>query len=102
MKNKIAKKLKQRKRKILNRLDKRSVPEHPGPMLNPGNIHYGMADRTRGIAYGGMGAMHLFGHRKGGGHGKGSGGGCCGGGGHKRAKDNRGDEQPKAERETSA
>ncbi len=50
---------------------------------------------------GGMGAMHLFGHRKGGGHGK-SGGGCCGGGGHKHAEDNRGNEQPKAERETSA
>ena len=60
MKKKIAKKLKQRKRKILNRLDKRSLPEHPGPMFNPGNIHYEMADRARGIAYGGMGAMQLL------------------------------------------
>ena len=60
MKKKIAKKLKQRKRKIRNRLDKRSQPAHPGPMFNPGNIHYEMADRARGIAYGGMGAMQLL------------------------------------------
>ncbi len=60
MKEKIAKKLRQRKRKILNHLDKRSLPEHPGPMLHPGNIHYEMADRNRGIAYGGMGTMQLL------------------------------------------
>ena len=60
MKKKIAKKLRQRKQKILNRLNKRSLPEHPGPMFNPGNIHYEMADRARGIAYGGMGAMQLL------------------------------------------
>ena len=60
VREKIAKKLRQRKRKILNRLDKRSLPEHPGPMFNPGNIHYEMADRVRGIAYGGMGAMQLL------------------------------------------
>ena len=60
MKKKIAKKLRQRKQKILNRLDKRSLPEHPGPMFNPGNIHYEMADRARGIAYSGMGAMQLL------------------------------------------
>ena len=29
-------------------------------MFNPGNIHYEMADRARGIAYGGMGAMQLL------------------------------------------
>jgi len=30
VKKKIAKKLRQRKQKILNRLNKRSLPEHPG------------------------------------------------------------------------
>ncbi|RKY08849.1 MAG: hypothetical protein DRP56_03465, partial [Planctomycetota bacterium] len=60
MKEKISKKLRQHKRKILNRLNKRSLPEHPGPMFHPGNIHYEMANRSRGIAYGGMGAMQLL------------------------------------------
>jgi len=60
VKKKIAKKLRQRKRKILNRLNKRSLPEYPGPMLNPGNIHYEMADRASGITYGGMGAVQLL------------------------------------------
>jgi hypothetical protein len=60
VRKKIAKKLRQRKRKILNRLNKRSLPEHPGPMFNPGNIHYEMADRTRGITYGGIGAVQLL------------------------------------------
>ena len=60
MKKRIAKKLRQRKRKILNRLNKRSLPEHPGPMLNPGTIQYEMADRTRGITYGGIGAVQLL------------------------------------------
>ncbi len=60
VKKKIAKKLRQRKRKILNRLNKRSLLEHPGPMLNPGNIHYEMADRAGGITYGGIGAVQLL------------------------------------------
>jgi hypothetical protein len=54
---KIAKQLRQRKRKIRNRLDKKSMPEDVGPMLNPGNIHYDIADRKHGMLYGGMGAM---------------------------------------------
>jgi len=60
VRKKIAKKLRQRKQKILNRLNKRSLPEHSGPMFNPGNIHYEMADRARGIAYGGIGAVQLL------------------------------------------
>ena len=50
----------QRKRKIKNRLDKRSLPEHLGPMLNPGNIHYDISDRNRGILYGGMGTVQML------------------------------------------
>ena len=60
MKKKIAQKLRQRKRKIQNRLDKRSLPAHLGPMLNPGNIHYEISDRNRGILYGGMGAVQML------------------------------------------
>jgi len=60
VKEKIAKKLRQRKQKIRNRLDKRSLPEHPGPMLNPGNIHYDISDRNHGVLYGGMGAVQML------------------------------------------
>lgn len=57
MKKKIAKTLRQRKRKIQNRLNEKSIPADLGPMLNPGNIHYDIADRNHGMLYGGMGAM---------------------------------------------
>ena len=60
MKQEIAKKLRQRQRKIRNRLNKRSLPDEPGPMLNPGNIHYDMADRNHGAIYGGIGAIQLL------------------------------------------
>jgi len=60
VKKKIAKKIGQRKRKIQNRLDKRSLPEHLGPMLNPGNIHYDISDRNHGILYGGMGTVQML------------------------------------------
>jgi L-arabinose isomerase len=39
VKKKIAKQLRQRKRKIRNRLDKRTIPEHLGPMPDPGNTN---------------------------------------------------------------
>ena len=60
MKIKIAKKLAQSKRKIRKRLGKRSLPKDPRPMLNPGQIHYEMADRTRGITCGGIGAVQML------------------------------------------
>ena len=60
MKKKIAKQLAQRKSKIRKRLDKRSLPDAPGPMLNPGNIHYVLAERNRGTIYGGIGAIQLL------------------------------------------
>jgi len=60
VKKKIAQKLRQRKRRIRNRLDKGSMPEDPGPMLNPGNIHYDIADRSHGILYGGMGSVQML------------------------------------------
>ena len=57
MKKKIAKQLRQRKRKIQNRLNEKSIPADLGPMLNPGNIHYDIADLNHGMLYGGLGAM---------------------------------------------
>jgi hypothetical protein len=60
VKKKIAKKLAQRKRKIRKRLDKRSLPEEPRPMLNTGTIQYEMADRTHGITCGGIGAVQMM------------------------------------------
>ena len=60
MKKKTAKKLRQRKREIRNRLDKRSLPQPFGPMLNPGTIHYDLSERSRGILYGGIGAVQML------------------------------------------
>ena len=60
MKQKIAKILRQRQRKIQNRLDKKSLPEHLGPMFNPGNIHYDIAERGRGVLYGGIGTVQML------------------------------------------
>ena len=60
MKKKIAKQLRQRKHKILKRLDERKRPANAEPMLNPSNIHYEISDRNRGMLYGGMGAVQLL------------------------------------------
>jgi len=60
VKKKLAKKLRQRKRKIQNRLNKRSMPEDLGPMLKPGNIQYDIADRNHGILYGGIGTVQML------------------------------------------
>ncbi len=60
MKKKIAKKLAQSKRKIRKRLNKRSLPKRPGPVIQAGNIHYEIADKARGINYGGMGAVQML------------------------------------------
>ena len=60
MKKKIARKLRQRKRKIRNRLNRKSLSAQPGPMFQPGNIHYDLADRSRGVLYGGIGAVQMM------------------------------------------
>ena len=59
MNDKIRKKLAQGKRRIMRRLDKNDNTGCERPMLTASNIDYEMADRTRAIAAGGMGAMHL-------------------------------------------
>lgn len=60
MKKKIAKELRRRKQKIQYRLRDINWPEQSKPMFCAANIHYEMGDRARGLAYGGIGAMHLL------------------------------------------
>ena len=60
MSNRIQRKLRKRKQRIRYRLRKKSWPEQPEPMLAASNIHYEIADRARGTAYGGIGAIHLL------------------------------------------
>jgi hypothetical protein len=52
-------KLLRRKRRIQKRLRPRRWANRPRPMLAAANIHYELADRTRAIGCGGIGAVHL-------------------------------------------
>jgi hypothetical protein len=49
-----------RKRQIQRRLDKAELGNCARPVFTASNIRYEMADRVRGLAYGGIGAMHLL------------------------------------------
>jgi hypothetical protein len=58
--------LRNRKQRIARRLDaKRRWPEQSEPMLSARNIHFEMAERGRAITCGGIGAIHLMGHKLG-------------------------------------
>ena len=46
------------KRRIAQRLEESSSEDRGQPMLNPQNMHYEMAERVRGLAAGGIGAVH--------------------------------------------
>jgi Transposase DDE domain group 1 len=61
----IGRKLASGQRRIERRLDKTVLPEIDQPMFSARNIHYELADRVRGLAYGGIGAMHLLAQRLG-------------------------------------
>ena len=54
------KRLAQRKRRIQRRLRTRDAADQGRPVFSASNIHYELADRTRGIGCGGIGAMHLL------------------------------------------
>jgi hypothetical protein len=54
------KKFLRRKRRLAKRLRPRIVRPRKKPMFDARNIQYDMADRTRAIASGGIGAMHLL------------------------------------------
>jgi len=52
--------LAKRKRKIAKRLKKRQWENQPKPMFTASNIHYEIDGRHKGIACGGIGAIHLM------------------------------------------
>jgi Transposase DDE domain group 1 len=52
--------LNRRKRRILRRIEDKPGVERPEPMLAASNIHYEIGERVRGIAPGGIGAIHLL------------------------------------------
>lgn len=56
----VRRKLAHRKRRIQKRLDKTDLSGSARPMFTASNIHYEIAERSRGISYGGIGAMHLL------------------------------------------
>ena len=49
-----------RKRRIQRRLAPREWGAQDEPMFCASNVHYDVADRTRAMGYGGMGAIHLM------------------------------------------
>src|SRR3954452_10554359 len=48
------------KRRIQRRLDKHDLRGMERPMFTAANIHYEIADRTRGLSHGGIGAIHAL------------------------------------------
>jgi hypothetical protein len=56
----ITKQLKRRKQRIQYRLRDIHWNEQDKPMFSAKNIHYEIADRSRGLAYGGLGCMQLL------------------------------------------
>jgi hypothetical protein len=61
----IRKKLAKRKRRIERRLRPKKWKERSRPMLAGSNIRYDVGERTRGLAAGGMGGMHLLAQKSG-------------------------------------
>ena len=57
--------LKNRKRRIEDRLRERVWSPQDEPMLRARNIHYALSDKVRGLSCGGIGAMHLLARRTG-------------------------------------
>jgi hypothetical protein len=57
--------VKNRKRRIEYRLRDRRWEVQDDPMLSAGNIQYEMADKSRGLAAGGIGMVHLLARRTG-------------------------------------
>jgi hypothetical protein len=62
---KIRRQLANRKRQIEQRLDKTKIGDVDRPMFTASNIHYEIAERTHGVAHGGIGAMHILARRLG-------------------------------------
>ena len=65
MRQKDIKTLSKRKESLTNRLERKPWPAQEKPFLRAQNIHYEMAERTRAIESGGIGAFHLLACRSG-------------------------------------
>ena len=63
MKPIIRRQLTNGKRRIARRLDKTDLRGCSQPMFTARNIHYEMADRTRAVSFGGIGAIHALARR---------------------------------------
>jgi hypothetical protein len=61
----IRQQLANRKRRIARRLDKTNLEGAARPMFTASTIHYEIADRTQGLAHGGIGAIHALARRLG-------------------------------------
>jgi hypothetical protein len=59
----LRRKLAHRKRQMQRRLDKKNLRGCSQPMMTASNLHYEIADRTRGIASGGIGLIHALARR---------------------------------------
>lgn len=60
MKVRIRQQLKNRKRRIQRRLKNKNLGDCKRPVFNASNIRYEISDRSRGLAHGGIGAIHLL------------------------------------------
>ena len=56
----VHRQLNRRKRRITRRIENRPGVERPVPMMAASNVRYEIAERVRGIAPGGIGAIHLL------------------------------------------
>jgi hypothetical protein len=61
----IREKLTNSKRRIQRRLDKTDLRGCEQPIMTASNIHYEIAERTRGMCVGGIGAFHTLAHQVG-------------------------------------
>ena len=52
--------LTQDKKKLAKRLKRKNYGDQAGPMFQPANLHYEMSKRSRGIGFGGIGALHTL------------------------------------------
>jgi hypothetical protein len=57
--------LRERRQRVLDRIENCPGPERDLPMMAASNIHYELADRVQGLAAGGIGAMLLLAQRTG-------------------------------------
>ena len=63
MNARIRRQLEQRKRRIQYRLAKTKLRNLDKPVFTASNIRYEISERVRGIAHGGIGALHVLARR---------------------------------------